>query len=196
MADMFDKGRWYQRRKGKPFQLVEMRYIDEKDGRWWEHFEFKAADGECISQDIDFISGEGLHLKNGWEACDPPTQKKGIDRFEAGKWYRYTGTREDAPFSHLPTMSAVLDNKPHKCISGRDGITAIFDCTPSLVPWNWYNFDNWEEVPAPEEEEGTREKYVIPASAQAKILRDALTWFGVRTEKTKIDRVKSFIASL
>lgn len=194
MSDKFRKGRWYRREDGKPFQIVEMHYISEKDGRWRHHFEFKATDGECLYQDIDFISGEGLPLKNGWEACDPPTQKKGIDRFEAGKWYRYTGTREDAPFKGFPRMCAVLDNKPHKCISSAGGRLAIFDCTDTSVgEWNWYNFDNWEEV------------FVLEVSPDVCLREDGALagarayshgdW-GIFKPQSKTDRVKSFIASL
>ena len=44
-----------------------------------------------------------------------------IERFEAGKWYRYKGKKRLELWNQQGEMDFILDNKPHLCVHGRDG---------------------------------------------------------------------------
>lgn len=72
-----------------------------------------------------------------------------IEKFEVGKYYKYTGKCHMSGWSSY--MDGVLDGKPRKCISTNAKDMARLENLPLGVyddHWWWKDgFENWEEVP-------------------------------------------------
>lgn len=84
-----------------------------------------------------------------------------IDKFELGKWYRYTGTKGCDLTIWSGAMEAVLDGKPRECTAIEDGtpyIAGFEDCGNFSSAWAW-DLKNWEEVPNPTEAPGDPSLY-------------------------------------
>lgn len=77
-----------------------------------------------------------------------------VKGFRAGKWYRWTGSRE-RPVGWNETrgcnMDPMLDRLPHKCLRVKPGMPtyAMFDITPNpyYQYWDWsYGIENFRKV--------------------------------------------------
>ena len=73
-----------------------------------------------------------------------------IEKFEVGKWYRYTGRERRAQWNHEGRMDYVLDGKPRKCVAvppWQMPRNAAFEDDKTKHCWSWHSgFELWEEV--------------------------------------------------
>lgn len=74
-----------------------------------------------------------------------------IEKFEVGKYYRYTGKTRQSNWNFDGHMDFVLDGQPRRCvkISSRSSADAGFygENNGPRGCWVWADgFENWEEV--------------------------------------------------
>lgn len=76
-----------------------------------------------------------------------------VERFEVGKWYRYSGKTRPNGWNNEGLMDAVLDGEPRLCILA-NGLEASFKGMERtdlyFDKWCWsFGIKNWIKVPEP-----------------------------------------------
>ena len=98
-----------------------------------------------------------------------------IKEFKSGRWYRWTGPKEDIGFM-VNTMKFMLDGKPHRCLIGVGSRASFYDSPRPDIKWEWEDgLEYIEEIPA-----ATRRKQMENGTV---IFKD----FGGNVIKAKVD---------